>query len=73
MKQGQCDWCQEYGLLTAVANHNPMTSHAFDYVCSACADVEQSEHMNDTFSLYDLVSDFQQSVSMTALLDEQVA
>ena len=73
MKYGQCDWCQEEGLLTTVVNHDPTLSHAFDYVCSVCAALECAEHVDEVFTLYDLVTDFQQCVSMTALLDEQCA
>jgi len=43
----RCAWCQEMSDLVPVVNRDPHSSHAFDLVCLACAEVERFEHADE--------------------------
>ena len=43
----RCAWCQEMSDLVSVVNRDPPSSHAFDLICPACAEVERFEHVDE--------------------------
>ena len=56
----RCAWCQEMSDLVPVVNRDPHSSHAFDLVCLACAEVERFEHAGMRLSIDDEIIDLSQ-------------
>jgi hypothetical protein len=70
----RCDWCQEIGHLVPVVNRDPTSSHECDWICSACAEVEQSEHFDEFMeNPRGLLAVKRTRVSMTIRLDDRCA
>lgn len=58
MKMGCCAWCQEEGVyLIPVVNRNLTIGVEYEFVCSACSEVERFEHGDELlWSPVDFVS-----------------
>lgn len=71
----QCDWCQEMEFLVPVVNRDPTSSHECDWLCSACAEIELSEHFDELFieNPRELLVVKHTQVSTAARLDDQCA
>jgi hypothetical protein len=73
MQNDRCDWCQEYGVLTPVVNRDVSTSRGFDWICSACADVEHFEHVDELLWNPVLLHSTRKHVISSASLDISLA
>ena len=73
MQNGRCDWCQEDRVLTPVVNRGVKASHSFDWVCSACADVEHLEHVDELLWNPVLLHSTRKHVISSASLDIRLA
>ena len=73
MQNGRCDWCREDRVLTPVVNRGAKASHRFDWVCSACADVEYFEHVDERLWNPVLLHSTRKHVISSASLDTRLA